>query len=33
MADITRMLARKDVLAGLLFMTVAFVGLWVSRDY
>jgi putative tricarboxylic transport membrane protein len=27
------MLARKDVLAGLLFMTVAFVGLWVSRDY
>jgi putative tricarboxylic transport membrane protein len=30
---LTRMLARKDVLAGFLFMAVALVGLWVSRDY
>jgi putative tricarboxylic transport membrane protein len=28
-----RWLARTDVLAGLLFMAVAVVGLWVSRDY
>jgi hypothetical protein len=28
-----RMLARKNVLAGLMFMSVATVGLWVSRDY
>jgi putative tricarboxylic transport membrane protein len=28
-----RLLTRRDVLAGLLFMTVALVGLWVSRDY
>jgi hypothetical protein len=28
-----RMLARKDVLAGLLFITVAALGLWLSRDY
>ena len=27
------MLARNDVLAGLLFMAVAAFGLWVSRDY
>src|SRR5438105_15907974 len=27
------MLARKDVLAGLLFIAVAVLGLWVSRDY
>jgi putative tricarboxylic transport membrane protein len=33
MADVLRMLARKDVLAGLMFMAVALVGLWVSRDY
>jgi hypothetical protein len=26
-------LARKNVLAGLLFMSVAILGLWVSRDY
>ena len=26
-------LVRKDVLAGLLFMAVAFIGLWVSRNY
>jgi putative tricarboxylic transport membrane protein len=26
-------LARKDVLAGLMFMTVAVLGLWASRDY
>ena len=25
--------ARKDVLAGLLFMAIAVLGLWVSRDY
>jgi hypothetical protein len=28
-----RLGTRKDVLAGLLFMTVAIVGLWVSRNY
>jgi hypothetical protein len=28
-----RIAQRKDVLAGLLFMAVALVGLWVSRDY
>jgi putative tricarboxylic transport membrane protein len=28
-----RMLARKDVLAGLLFIGVAVFGLWLSRDY
>ncbi len=28
-----RMLARKDVLAGLLFIAVAAFGLWLSRDY
>lgn len=28
-----RILDRKDVLAGLLFMSVAILGLWVSRDY
>ena len=28
-----RLLARKDVLAGLLFMGVAVLGLWLSRDY
>src|SRR5215468_2634103 len=27
------MLARKDVLAGLLFIAVAALGLWLSRDY
>src|SRR6266516_3144541 len=27
------MLARKDVLAGLLFIVVAVLGLWISRDY
>ncbi len=27
------MLARKDVRAGLLFMAVALIGLWLSRDY
>jgi putative tricarboxylic transport membrane protein len=28
-----RMLARKDVLSGLLFVGVALFGLWLSRDY
>jgi hypothetical protein len=28
-----QLLARKDVLAGLLFMSVAILGLWISRDY
>jgi hypothetical protein len=28
-----RVLARKDVLAGLLFIAVAALGLWLSRDY
>ena len=27
------MLARRDVLAGLLFIGVAILGLWLSRDY
>src|SRR5713101_10022181 len=27
------LLARKDVLAGLLFVAVALFGLWLSRDY
>src|SRR5215210_2625357 len=29
----TSWLVRKDVLAGLMFMTVAVLGLWASRDY
>jgi putative tricarboxylic transport membrane protein len=29
----SRMLARRDVLAGLLFIGVAVFGLWLSRDY
>ena len=33
MTDLARMLARKNVLAGLLFMAVALIGLWVSRGY
>jgi hypothetical protein len=28
-----RLVQRKDVLAGLLFMAIAIVGLWVSRNY
>jgi putative tricarboxylic transport membrane protein len=28
-----RLLARKDVLAGALFMAIAVLGLWISRDY
>jgi putative tricarboxylic transport membrane protein len=28
-----RAIARKDVLAGLLFIVVAVLGLWISRDY
>ena len=28
-----QILTRKDVLAGLLFVTVALLGLWISRDY
>ncbi len=28
-----RVLARKNVLAGLLFVAVAALGLWLSRDY
>lgn len=32
-APFWRMLARKDVLAGLLFIAVAVLGLWISRDY
>ena len=32
-APFWRVLARKDVLAGALFMTVAVLGLWISRDY
>ncbi len=32
-APFWRMLARKDVLAGALFMGVAAFGLWLSRDY
>jgi hypothetical protein len=30
---VLHMLARKDVLAGLLFVAVALAGLWLSRDY
>src|SRR5438046_2490829 len=33
MTDLMRRLTRKDVLAGQLFMAVALVGLWLSRDY
>jgi hypothetical protein len=33
MGDLMRPLARKDMLAGLLFTAVALVGLWVSRNY
>src|SRR5436853_4862570 len=33
LAALSRVLARKHVLAGLLFMAVALLGLWVSRDY
>ena len=29
----SQLLTRKDVLAGLLFMAVAVLGLWISRDY
>jgi putative tricarboxylic transport membrane protein len=29
----SRVLARRDVLAGLLFIAVAVLGLWLSRDY
>jgi putative tricarboxylic transport membrane protein len=29
----SQFLGRKDVLAGLLFMSVAILGLWISRDY
>ena len=32
-APFWRALARKDVLAGALFMAVAILGLWISRDY
>jgi hypothetical protein len=32
-APFWHMLARKDVLAGLLFVAVALTGLWLSRDY
>ena len=32
-APFWRVLARKDVLAGALFMAVAVFGLWISRDY
>jgi putative tricarboxylic transport membrane protein len=32
-APLWRVLARKDVLAGLLFIGVALAGLWLSRDY
>ena len=27
------LMARKDVLAGLMFMAIALLGLWISRDY
>src|SRR6202048_5622532 len=30
---VLQLLARKDVLAGLLFVAVALFGLWLSRDY
>jgi hypothetical protein len=29
----SQLLARKNVLAGLLFMSIAILGLWLSRDY
>ncbi len=32
-AAVVQVLARKDVLAGLLFVGVALLGLWLSRDY
>ena len=32
-AAVLHVLARKDVLAGLLFIGVALLGLWLSRDY
>jgi hypothetical protein len=32
-ASFWRVLAHRDVLAGALFMTVAVLGLWISRDY
>jgi putative tricarboxylic transport membrane protein len=32
-ASVQHILARKDVLAGLLFIGVALLGLWLSRDY
>src|SRR5438874_13674652 len=32
-AAVLHLLARKDVLAGLLFVAVALLGLWLSRDY
>ena len=32
-AHVWHLLARKDVLAGLLFIGVAVLGLWLSRDY
>src|SRR3954447_11723186 len=32
-AAVLHVLARKDVLAGLLFIGVALLGLWISRDY
>jgi len=32
-SSLKRLFARKDMLAGLMFMAVALVGLWVSRDY
>jgi hypothetical protein len=32
-SQLDRVLARKDLLAGLMFMAVAVLGLWVSRDY
>src|SRR5436190_13141983 len=32
-AAVLHVLARKDVLAGVLFIGVALLGLWISRDY
>ena len=32
-SPLTRLLRREDVLTGLLFLFVAAIGLWVSRDY
>src|SRR5436190_11672755 len=32
-AAVLHVLARKDVLAGLLFIVIALLGLWLSRDY